>query len=87
MEEPQEKIIEFNRYDTVISASLAKTKLDAYGIPCFLSDEHFGSLYPFSNDLMPGVRLHIFERDKMRVVEILTEESSDTSGVADHPNT
>jgi hypothetical protein len=74
MEEPQEKIIEFNRYNTVITASLVKTKLDAYGIPCFLSDENFGTLYPFSNDLMPGVRLHIFERDKARVIEILAEQ-------------
>lgn len=72
----EDKIIEFSRFENLIEANLAKTKLDAYGIPCFLSDEHFGSLYPISNDLMPGVRLHIFEQDRLRVVEILSEQDS-----------
>ena len=58
-----------------IQANLAKTKLDAYGIPCFLTEENFTSLNPFRNDIFPGVRLHIFEKDKPRVVEILTEEA------------
>ncbi len=71
----EEKIIIYESYDTGIQANLAKTKLDAYGIPCFLTEENFTSLYPFRNDIFPGVRLHIFEKDKPRVVEILTEES------------
>lgn len=66
MAESQEKIIEFKRYDTLVEANLAKTKLDAYGIPCFLTDEHFGNLYPISNGIFPGVRLHLFEKDKAR---------------------
>ena len=68
----EEKIVEFARYSTLVEANLAKTKLDAYGIPCFLSDENFGSLYPIANELMPGIRLHIFERDYTQVSEILT---------------
>lgn len=72
----EEKIVEFARYDTLIEANLAKTKLDAYGIPCFLSDENFGALYPIANDFMPGVRLHIFERDRGQVIEILTASDS-----------
>ncbi len=71
----EEKIIIFESYDTGIQANLAKTKLDAYGIPCFLTEENFTGLYPFRNDIFPGVRLHIFESDKPRVVEILTEET------------
>jgi hypothetical protein len=35
MDELQEKIIVFNAYDTVVEANLAKTKLDAYGVPRF----------------------------------------------------
>lgn len=69
----EEKIIVFESYETTLKANLAKTKLDAYGIPCFLTDENFNSLYPFQNELIPGVRLHIFERDKERVKEILEE--------------
>lgn len=72
--ESSEKIIVFDSYDTVVAANLVKTKLDAFGVPCFLSDEHFVSLYPFRNELFPGVRLHIFQKDLVRVKEILTEE-------------
>ena len=70
----EEKIVEFSRFENLIEANLAKTKLDAYGIPCFLSDEHFGTLYPIANDLMPGIRLHIFERDRSRVIEVLNDQ-------------
>lgn len=69
-----EKIIIYQSFDTYILANLAKTKLDAYGIPCFLTEENFTSLYPLRNDIFPGVRLHIFEKDQERVREVLTEE-------------
>jgi DNA-directed RNA polymerase subunit RPC12/RpoP len=75
MEESEDKIIVFDSYDTVMDANLVKTKLDAYGIPCFLSDENFVGLYPIRNELFPGVRLHIFEKDKDRVNEILAEQN------------
>ena len=74
MEDPAEKIIIYQAFDTVMQANLAKTKLDAYGIPCFPTEENFTSLYPFRNDIFPGVRLHIFEKDVDRAKEILTEE-------------
>lgn len=74
MTDSSDKIIVFDSYDTVMAANLVKTKLDAYGIPCFLSNENFGGLYPFRNELFTGVRLHIFEKDHDRVKEVLTEE-------------
>lgn len=70
------KIIVFDSYDTVVAANLAKTKLDAYGIPCFLTDENFVALYPIRNDVFPGVRLHIFEQDLQQVKEVLSEAVS-----------
>jgi len=73
MEDPEEKIIVFRGYDTAVEANLAKTKLDAYGVPCFLTDENFVGLYPIRNEVFPGVRLHIFERDFAQVSEMLTE--------------
>jgi hypothetical protein len=73
MQEAPDNIIIYQSYDTSIHANLAKTKLDAYGIPCFLTQENFTNLYPIHNQLFPGVRLHIFEKDKERVAEILTE--------------
>lgn len=79
MEDPEEKIIVFRAYDTVVEANLAKTKLDAFGVPCFLTDENFVGLYPIRNEVFPGVRLHIFERDFDLVTETLTEVPSERS--------
>lgn len=75
MTDSNEKIIVFDSYDTTIKASLVKTKLDAYGMPCFLTGENFVNLYPFRNELFTGVQLFIFEKDKERVIEILEEGS------------
>jgi Putative prokaryotic signal transducing protein len=75
MEDPAEKIVVYQAYDTVMQANLAKTKLDAFGVPCFLTEENFTGLYPFRNDIFPGVRLHVFENDVERVREILIEEN------------
>ena len=74
MDESEDKIIVFESYDTVMTANLVKTKLDAYGIPCFLSDENFVGLYPIRNDLFTGVRLHIFDKDHARVKEIVGDQ-------------
>lgn len=73
----EDKIIIFESYDTVIQANLAKTKLDAYGVPCFLTEENFTNFYPIRNAIFPGVRLHIFEKDTERAKEVLKEESGE----------
>jgi DNA-directed RNA polymerase subunit RPC12/RpoP len=73
MDEGEDKIIVFDAYDTVVAANLVKTKLDAFGVPCFLTDEYITSLYPIRNDIFPGIRLHIFERDFQRAKEILSD--------------
>lgn len=70
--EEAEKIIIYSSFDNVIAANIAKTKLDAYGIPCFLTEENFTGLYPLMNNIFPGVRLHIFEKDFDQTQEILT---------------
>lgn len=74
MPEPAEKIIVFASFDNVIKANIIKTKLDAYGIPCFLTGEHFLNLYPIQNELFPGVRLYIFEKDAEKVTEVLRQD-------------
>jgi len=76
MDAGNDKIIVFGAYDTIIQANLAKTKLDAYGVPCFLTEENFTGFFPLRNDIFPGVRLHVFERDADRAREILREDES-----------
>lgn len=74
MEDSQEKIIVFESYESSVMANVIKTKLDAYGIPCFLSGEHFNNMIPIKNDLIPGVRLHIFESDLEQVKNLLVTD-------------
>ena len=71
--EEQDRIIVFRLFENSISANIAKTKLDAHGIPCFLSDEHLTNLYPFQNFL--GIRLHLFANDVEWAKAILTENN------------
>lgn len=61
-----------------MQANLAKTKLDAYGIPCFLTDENLTNLYPIRNAIFPGVRLHIFEHDADEVKTILLDDPEES---------
>lgn len=70
----EDKIIVIKTFDTPVMAGLAKSKLDAFGIPCFLTEENMGSLYPFSKAGFSGIRLHVFEKDELRAKEILEEE-------------
>lgn len=71
--ETEERIVTFKNYDTLMEANLAKTKLDAYGIPCFLSGENLATLYPIQNSKFSGVRLHVFEKDADQVRQVLHE--------------
>lgn len=73
--ENEGKIIVFKKYESVMAANLAKTKLDAYGIPCFLTNETVSSLYPLPYMKGMEVCLHIFESDRMRVQELMEQES------------
>jgi hypothetical protein len=66
-------IIVFRHFDTVIDANIAKTKLDAYGIPCFLTEENMSNLYPGQRFLAFKVRLHLFAKDEERACQVLEE--------------
>lgn len=71
--EEDDKIIVFKSFDTSMEASLAKTKLDAYGIPCFLTEENIANLYPIQNPKFSGVRLHLFLKDVEQAQQVLSE--------------
>jgi hypothetical protein len=67
----QDPIIVFDTFNSLIEANIIKSKLDAFGIPCFLSEENLTFLT--TPLLSGGIRLHIFEKDKEQAVEILVE--------------
>jgi hypothetical protein len=66
-------IIVFRQFDTVIDANIAKTKLDANDIPCFLTEENMSNLYPGQRFLAFKVRLHLFARDEEQASSILSD--------------
>ena len=69
-------IIVFQRFDTVIDANIAKSKLDAYGVPCFLTEENMANLYPGASKMMnSNVRLHIFSHDVERARQVMGENA------------
>ncbi|MEJ7645017.1 MAG: DUF2007 domain-containing protein [Chryseolinea sp.] len=69
-------IIVFGKFDNAIDANIVKSKLDAYGIPCFLTEENMANLYPGANALMNfNVRLHLFGYDAERAHQIVDEKN------------
>jgi hypothetical protein len=70
-----ETIIVFRQFENAIDGNLAKSKLDAYGVPCFLTEENISNLYPGPNLLAIKVRLHLFEHDRERAEQILNADN------------
>jgi hypothetical protein len=64
-------IIVYQEFENPIVASLSKAKLDAYGIPCFLTEENLANLYSGNQFIAIRVRLHLFEEDAEQAREIL----------------
>lgn len=76
MMQDRDDIIVFQGFDNVIEANITKSKLDAYGVPCFLTEENMASLYPGASNMMnSNVRLHIFGHDQERVRQIMSENA------------
>jgi hypothetical protein len=73
--EDQDDIIVFKRFENAIEANIIKTKLDAYGVPCFLTEENLANLYPTQNILAIGVRLHLFAKDVEWAKSVLVENN------------
>ncbi len=69
-----DEIVVFRQFETTIEANIVKSKLDAFDIPCFLTEENMTNLYPGASSLMNfSVRLHLFARDVARAREVLEE--------------
>ncbi|MGI4734044.1 MAG: hypothetical protein ACRYG7_02590 [Janthinobacterium lividum] len=69
----QENIIVLDSYYEPLAAHLARTKLEAAGIPCFLTNENLVSLNRMYSPVAGGVRLHIYQRDAAQATELLRE--------------
>lgn len=74
MLENRDDIVVFQYFDTAIDANIAKTKLDAYGIPCFLTEENMANLYPGQSLYAFKIRLHLFAADREQAEQILFQQ-------------
>jgi Putative prokaryotic signal transducing protein len=76
MMQDHDEIIVFQRFNSAIDANIVKSKLDAYGVPCFLTEENMANLYPGASNLMnSNVRLHLFGHDLERAKQIMAENN------------
>jgi hypothetical protein len=75
LDEIGNNIIVFQEFDNSIDANISKTKLDAYGIPCFLTEENLANLYPGTRFFSFRVRLHLFEKDAEQARLLLNEQN------------
>lgn len=70
----RDEIVVFRKFETTIEANIVRSKLEAYDIPCFLTEENMTNLYPGASSLMNfNVRLHLFARDLSRAQQVLEE--------------
>ncbi|MDE2755718.1 MAG: DUF2007 domain-containing protein [Acidobacteriota bacterium] len=77
-------LITIASFDHTLDANLAKTRLEAEGIDCILTDEHITSMNWFWVPAIGGVRLQVRESDAERAVEILEGESDDEDVADEH---
>jgi hypothetical protein len=82
MVENPDEIVVFQHYDNAIDAHIAKSKLDAYGIPCFLTEENMANLYPGQSLYAFKMRLHIFATDRERAMQVLASRNLSIHGDA-----
>jgi len=66
-----ENIIVLDSFYEPLAAHLARTKLEAAGIPCFLTNENLVSLNRMYSPVAGGVRLHVYQRDAAQAAEVL----------------
>jgi hypothetical protein len=70
----EDKIIVHSSHYSPIEANIIKTRLEANGIPCFLTNENLGTIHPLYNLSAGGVKLNVFEKDIDRIDALLAED-------------
>jgi len=71
----EEEIVTFETYYNPMLAEIIRAKLEANDIPCFLTDESLGTMYPVYNQGAGGIKLKIFARDLEKCREIVAENT------------
>ena len=68
-----DSVVFLESYYEPMAANLARTRLEAAGIPCFLSNENLVSMLPLYSPITGGVRLHVRQADAEAALAVLRE--------------
>jgi hypothetical protein len=71
----EDRIVVLESFADPITAHLAKSRLEAEQIPCFLTNENLVSLNRLYGPATGGVRLHVRQQDVVAASEILRYET------------
>jgi hypothetical protein len=71
-------LVKLETYYDVMQAQIAKSKLEAYGIYCFLQDENLVQTDWLRTIAYGGVKLFVREDDLQQARELLNEGESST---------
>ena len=72
----REKLVTLKNFSTSTEALIVKARLEAYGIPCMLVDEHIVGVNPIFDHALSGVKLRVLEKDFEQAKSLLGEELS-----------
>lgn len=67
-------LITISRYSLPYEAHIAKSRLDAEGIPAFIADEHTINMQWLYSNAMGGVRLQVPEPYAEQALQVLNED-------------
>lgn len=73
-------------FGQMVEAQIARGKLMAHGISCFVTDEHTATLQPHYMAAQGGIRLQVIEPIAARATEILEDAGSDQDDHDDEPH-
>ena len=72
----EDDIVTFETYYDLMLAEIIRAKLDANGIPCFVTDESLGALFPVFNNGAGGIKIKVFAHDLEKCREIVAEDTT-----------
>jgi hypothetical protein len=82
----QEEIVTLETYYNPMLAEIIRCKLEDSGIPCLVSDESLGALYPVYTQGGGGIKVKVFASDLQKAKEIVSDQpnlSPDTDVTAE----
>ncbi len=74
------KLVTLLSCDDLSMAYIARSKLEAAGIPCFLANEYLAGVNRLYSPAVGGVELQVLERDVPEALALLTETSDPDLG-------